>query len=92
MDTRAVGIALIDLGGGRRRTSDVLDLSVGFSQIVAVGAKVTKGDVLAVVHAADEAAANSAVAVLGRLIHIDDPEPVLPPLIAARIAAAPDGA
>jgi thymidine phosphorylase len=87
MNTRAVGVALIDLGGGRRKTSDVLDLSVGFSQIVSTGAKVAKGDVLAMVHGADEAAANSAVAVLGRLIHVDDPEPVLPPLIAARVTA-----
>src|SRR5471032_3058288 len=61
MNTRAVGVALIDLGGGRRKTSDKLDLSVGFSQILHTGAKVAKGDTLALVHAADEASANTAV-------------------------------
>ena len=86
-NTRAVGVALIDLGGGRRKTSDTLDLSVGFSQIVHAGAKVTKGDTLALVHAADEASANSAVAVLGRILHIDDPEPAARPMISARITA-----
>jgi thymidine phosphorylase len=87
MNTRHIGIELLDLGGGRRRTTDTLDLSVGFSRVVPVGTKVAKGDTLALVHAADEAAANSAVAVLGRIIHIDDPEPEGRPVISARIAA-----
>jgi thymidine phosphorylase len=87
MNARNVGIELIDLGGGRRKTSDALDLAAGFSQFVQVGAKVARGDVLAMVHAADEAAANSAVAVLGRIIHIDDTAPAVRPVIAARITA-----
>ena len=87
MNARAIGVALIDLGGGRRKTSDVLDLSVGFSQILPVGMKVSKGDILAMVHAANEDAANSAVAVLGRIIHIDDPVPAARPMISARITA-----
>ena len=87
MNTRAVGVALIDLGGGRRKTSDKLDLSVGFSQILHTGAKVAKGDTLALVHAADEASANTAVAVLGRILHIDDPQPAPRPMISARITA-----
>ncbi len=85
MNTRQIGIELIDLGGGRRRTSDKIDLAVGFSQFVQAGAKVSKGDTLALVHAADEASANSAVAVLGRIVHIDDPEPAARPVVVARI-------
>ncbi|MEJ1969935.1 MAG: thymidine phosphorylase [Rhizomicrobium sp.] len=87
-NTRNVGVQLIDLGGGRRRTGDVLNLEVGFSNIVQAGAKVAKGDTLALVHAADEDAANAAVAVLGRILHIDDPQPPARPVIAERITAA----
>jgi len=87
MNARNIGVTLIDLGGGRRKTSDVLNLSVGFSQFLPVGTKVSKGDILAMVHAADEASANSAVAALGRIIHVDDPVPVVRPMISARITA-----
>ncbi|HEY4940325.1 MAG TPA: thymidine phosphorylase [Rhizomicrobium sp.] len=87
MNARNIGVELIDLGGGRRKTSDVLDFRVGFSQFVPVGMKVAKGDILALVHAASEDAANSAVAVLGRIIHIDDPQPARRPIISARITA-----
>jgi thymidine phosphorylase len=86
-NTRDIGVQLIDLGGGRRRTADVLNLEVGFSGIVHYGAKVSKGDVIAKVHAADEAAANASVAVLGRILHIDDPQPPKRAVIAERIIA-----
>ncbi len=86
MNTRQIGVELIDLGGGRRKTSDKLDLTVGFSGFIQAGAKVSKGDTLALVHAADEASANSAVAVLGRILHIDDPEPAARPVVMERIA------
>jgi thymidine phosphorylase len=85
MNARDIGVALIDMGGGRRATDDTLDLSVGFSDFVQVGTKVTKGDTLAVVHAANEDSANAAVAVLGRIIHVDDPVPKTRPMISARV-------
>jgi thymidine phosphorylase len=88
MNARDVGVELIDLGGGRRRTSDVLNLAVGFSGFVQAGAKVSRGDSLALVHAADEASAAAAAAVLGRIIHIDDPEPRPRPAVLDRIAPA----
>jgi len=84
-NTRDVGVQLIDLGGGRRKTTDMLNLEVGFSDIVHYGTKVTKGDVIAKVHAADEAAASASVAVLTRILHIDDPEPPKRPVVATRI-------
>ncbi|MBL6936501.1 MAG: thymidine phosphorylase [Alphaproteobacteria bacterium] len=87
-NTRDVGVQLIDLGGGRRKTTDVLNLEVGFTDIVHCGTKVTKGDVIAKVHAADEAAAGASVAVLSRILHIDDPEPRTRPVISERITAS----
>jgi thymidine phosphorylase len=58
VDARAIGNAIIELGGGRRRTSDAIDLRVGFSDVLPVGAAVNESRPLAMVHArtADEAA------------------------------------
>ncbi len=51
VDTRAVGQIIIELGGGRRRASDVLDLTVGFSEFAGIGAPVDEERPLAIVHA-----------------------------------------
>ncbi len=60
VDTRAVGNAIIELGGGRREVGQKLDLSVGFSEIAPVGAEVDDETPLAIVHAASEADAEVA--------------------------------
>lgn len=52
VDTFAVGNAVLSLGGGRRKIDDVLDLSVGFTDIVPVGSAVEPNRPLATVHAA----------------------------------------
>lgn len=52
VDGRAVGNAIIALGGGRRKFDDRLDLSTGFADAAPIGAKVGPGAPLAVVHAA----------------------------------------
>jgi len=54
VDTRAIGNAIIELGGGRREVGQALDLSVGFSDIAPIGTKLGKDRPLAVVHAASE--------------------------------------
>ncbi|WP_133650445.1 thymidine phosphorylase [Paraburkholderia flava] len=60
MDCRAIGLAVVGLGGGRRRPEDAIDYQVGLTDIVELGARVDKGQPLAVVHARDEAAAQRA--------------------------------
>jgi thymidine phosphorylase len=64
VDTRAIGNAIIELGGGRRRVGEALDMSVGFSDIAALGTRLDRHTPLAVVHAASEAAAARAEALL----------------------------
>ncbi len=54
VDTRAVGNALIELGGGRRQVGEQLDLAVGFTNIAAIGTVVDGERPLAIVHAASE--------------------------------------
>ncbi|MCT4655794.1 MAG: thymidine phosphorylase [Cohaesibacter sp.] len=51
IDTRAVGIAVVELGGGRRKASDKIDHSVGLDQLATLGQRVEKGEPLARVFA-----------------------------------------
>jgi thymidine phosphorylase len=61
IDVRAVGLAIIDLGGGRRREDEAIDHAVGLTQIAAPGERVgPHGQPLALVHARDEDAAAQA--------------------------------
>ena len=53
-DTRSIGVAVLDLGGGRRKTEDRIDHRVGFDRMISVGTKATKGDLIGRVHATDE--------------------------------------
>ncbi|HET9485039.1 MAG TPA: thymidine phosphorylase, partial [Xanthomonadales bacterium] len=50
-DVRAIGEAVVALGGGRHRPEDRIDPAVGLSDVVADGERVGRGDVLAIVHA-----------------------------------------
>ncbi|MGB0968425.1 MAG: thymidine phosphorylase, partial [Halocynthiibacter sp.] len=68
MDARALGEAVVHLGGGRLYGGQKLDMAVGLSDLGRVGDAVEKGDPLAMVHAADErAAAMAAKAVRGAI-------------------------
>ncbi|MFQ5347564.1 MAG: thymidine phosphorylase [Rhodothalassiaceae bacterium] len=81
VDTRAVGVAIIGLGGGRRRIEDRLDLSVGFSDFAPIGSLVDSERPLALVHAASEAEAEAAAAALRAAVEIRDAPPVGRPVI-----------
>ncbi len=85
MDCRAVGVAAIGLGGGRRTTSDVIDPTVGFSDFRPVGTRVRAGEAIALVHASDEAKADAAIAELGEAVRIGDEAPAPLPVVSARI-------
>lgn len=54
MDTRAVGITTIALGGGRRRASDSIDYGVGLSSVASIGQEVGTEQPLAIIHARTE--------------------------------------
>ncbi len=60
IDTRAVGIAVVALGGGRTRPQDPVDPTVGFSRLAGLGDTVDPNRPLAIVHAANDAAADAA--------------------------------
>jgi thymidine phosphorylase len=61
IDVRAIGLAIIDLGGGRRREDDAIDHAVGLTEVSAPGERVgPHGRPLALVHARDEDSAKRA--------------------------------
>ena len=81
VNARAVGNAVIELGGGRRTISDELDLSVGFTEIAPIGARVGSDRPLAMIHAADEKTASIAVRTLRAGCTISAEPPASRPVI-----------
>jgi len=80
----ALGLAVVQLGGGRQVETDRIDPRVGLSDIVPLGTRVSRGDPVATIHAADEDSAQAAAhAVLGALEIGDAPD--MPDLILDRI-------
>jgi thymidine phosphorylase len=87
IDTRAIGIAVIELGGGRRKSDDSIDHTVGFTRLAGVGASVGGADApLGLVHARSESAAESASAALRAAYAIADTAPPAAKNIYERIA------
>ncbi|MHA1108987.1 MAG: thymidine phosphorylase [Alphaproteobacteria bacterium] len=85
MDTRAVGVAVVSLGGGRRRADDVIDHSVGLTGMCALGETVDGDRPLALIHAANDSDAEAACNALRQAISIGDDAPRLSPMIIERV-------
>jgi len=51
IDTRELGLAVVELGGGRTRAEDAIDHSVGLSELPELGQKVEANEPLCFVHA-----------------------------------------
>ncbi|PVH29067.1 thymidine phosphorylase [Pararhodobacter oceanensis] len=83
-DTRALGEAVVHLGGGRLKGGDIIDPRVGFSHIAAPGTELGPDTPIARVHAADEASADTAIAALQAACQIG-PAPSPLPLVQHRI-------
>ncbi|WP_058912140.1 thymidine phosphorylase [Entomohabitans teleogrylli] len=86
MDTRALGMAIVAMGGGRRQASDTIDYSVGFSDMARLGESVDGQRPLAVIHAQDEARWQAAASALKASIDIDDAAPDETPVVYRRIS------
>jgi thymidine phosphorylase len=85
-DGRALGMAVVALGGGRMRTTDAIDPSVGVSDLQPLGTRVRQGDPIAIVHAADLAAAEQVAAdIRQRIYRITDDCPAAAPVLLGRV-------
>jgi thymidine phosphorylase len=81
IDTRALGLVVVSLGGGRTDPGQAIDPSVGLDRLAGSGSKVSAGDVLARVHAADREAAETAVGAVQRAFTIADAAAAAPVLV-----------
>ena len=81
MDTRAVGMSVVGLGGGRTAPRQKVDHTVGFDRILPLGVQVNRGEVIARVHAKDEDSANAAIAQFNNALSYSEESPELPPVI-----------
>jgi len=81
MDTRSVGLAVIELGGGRNNVEDHIDPSVGLGGLCMATQKVDSETPLAVIHAANETDWSRAAARIRSAVTIADQVPGVPPLV-----------
>ena len=85
MNARDVGVAVVGLGGGRRRASDGIDYAVGLSDVVNICEDVGPDGPLAIVQAASEEAAHAAIAEVRAAIQVDGEQPENIPIVHQRI-------
>lgn len=82
IDGRALGMAVVELGGGRRHPDDQINYQVGFDQLSGLGMLVDAEQPIGRVHAVDDMAATRASAALQAAysisdVPVDGPHPVL---------------
>ena len=87
IDVRALGLAVIGLGGGRSRPDQAIDHAVGLSAVAGRGRQVARGDPLAFVHARDEAAADAAVETVRRAFVLSEAGPPALPVVIESVSA-----
>jgi thymidine phosphorylase len=86
IDVRAVGLAIVELGGGRSRVEDSIDYSVGLTDMPGIGERVEPGRPLAVIHARSDETAERATAALRDAIALSESAVTPGPLLGGRIA------
>jgi len=87
MGTRAIGLAIVQLGGGRQRADDRIDPRVGISGLRPQGTPLRAGEPLLTIHAAGAGDADAAAAALRAAVAIEDAAPPDGPLVCAVVGA-----
>lgn len=83
--TRDLGLAVIELGGGRKRPQDDIDHAVGVADILPLGSPVSRGDPIAFVHAADRAEGERMAEAVRRCFAMSEEAPAVTPVVIERI-------
>ena len=87
IDGRALGLAVVALGGGRQRPSDAIDHAVGLAEVKGIGEPVGPGQPFAIVHARDAAGAAAAAERLIAAVEVAASPPPAGALLIGRIGA-----
>lgn len=77
IDGEALGMVTVGLGGGRVQQGDTIDPSVGLTEVVRLGQKITNGQPLAVVHAGRSEHAEAAIKSIRSAISVASEMPIL---------------
>lgn len=83
-DTRAVGLSVVELGGGRTRPGDPVDPAVGLTRLLPIGTRVEKDTPLAFIHARNDDQLNIAGKQLRAAVRLGDEAPGGAPVIIGR--------
>jgi thymidine phosphorylase len=78
---RDIGLAVVSLGGGRRRPTDAIDFAVGLTDLVELGQPLQAGQAMATVHARTREAAEQAVREVQAAYTIADAAPAANPIV-----------
>jgi thymidine phosphorylase len=84
-DARAIGIAIVGMGGGRIRADQRIDHAVGFTHVAPIGAEVGPDRPLCLVHARSASQAEDAARQVRAAITIGDEPPAATPVVLERI-------
>ena len=83
-DTRAIGLSVVALGGGRIRPGDPVDHAVGLTQLLPIGARVEKDTPLAFIHARNGDQLTIAEQQLRKAVLFGDAAPDATPVVMGR--------
>ncbi|KGD73999.1 thymidine phosphorylase [Pantoea vagans] len=86
MDTRALGLAVVAMGGGRQRASDSIDYSVGFSEMITLGERADAQRPLAMIHASSEDKWQQAATAVKAALVLGDSAPAETPVVYRRVS------
>ncbi len=84
IDTRRLGVAVVQLGGGRTRADQAVDHAVGLTDVIALGED-ARTKPLAVVHARTDAAAAAAAEAVRAAVTLGDDAPGATPVVVRRL-------
>jgi len=91
IDVKALGLAVIELGGGRLQAGQAIDPAVGLSNIAAIGDSVDSARPLLTLHARQASDIARLTPVLQAVFRLGDMTSAAPELIHQRISGAQDG-
>ncbi|WP_025738559.1 thymidine phosphorylase [Salinivibrio socompensis] len=86
MDTRALGMAIIEIGGGRRVANDKIDYAVGLNEMIRLGQNVDEQTPLAMLHAQTEEQWQQAANAVRAAVKVADEAPNSTPDVYRRIS------
>ncbi|RWR09853.1 thymidine phosphorylase [Paenirhodobacter populi] len=85
VNARALGEAVVALGGGRLKATDRVNPSVGLTGLAVIGEEMEEGEPLALIHASSRADADAAIAAVLAAYELGEDPLSEPPLIHDRI-------